>query len=88
MTGCSSLPYLHDNIKGMWNSHSTRNSINAECTGGRPGVLYFNPAVAGATNYKFPLAGEKIDQALRFSVHSFFVNCARELFVTSIIKND
>ena len=36
---------------------------------GRPDVLYFNPAAAGTTDYKFPLTGEKLDQALRFCVY-------------------
>ena len=40
--------------------------MNAECSMGGPDVLYFDPAVAGATGYKFPLPGEKLDQALRF----------------------
>ena len=48
-----------DNIKEMWNNYRIRNSRNAEYPDGRPDVLYFNPAVAGATDYKFPLAREK-----------------------------
>ena len=32
-----------------------------ECPGGRPDVLYFYPAAAGATDSKFPLAAEKQD---------------------------
>ena len=38
-------------------------------------VLYFNPAAAGATDYKFPLAGEKLDQELRFCVYPSLANC-------------
>ena len=42
--------------------------MNAECSGGGPDVLYFDPAVAGATDYKFPLPGSsaKILSALFF----------------------
>ena len=39
-----------DNIKEMWSNYGIRNSRNAECSGGRPDVLCFNPATAGATN--------------------------------------
>ena len=51
------------------------------CTvlGGRPDVLYFNPAAAGATDYKFPLAREKLDQALRYCVYPSLVNCAEDI---------
>ena len=63
-----------DNIKEMQNNHRIRNNRNAECPGGRPDVLYFNPAAAGAADYKFRLAGEKLDQALRFCVYPSFVN--------------
>ena len=57
-----------DNIKEMWNNHHIRNSRNKECPGGRPNVLHFNPAAAGATDYKSPLPRENLDQALRFCV--------------------
>ena len=57
------------NIKEMLNNHPVRNSRNRECPERRPDVLYFNPAAAGATNYKFPLAG---DFALRFVCVPFF----------------
>ena len=57
---------LQSELDNMWNYHRIGNSRNAECREGRPYVLYFNPAAAGATDYKFPLAGEKLDQALRF----------------------
>ena len=63
-----------DNIKEKWNNHHIRNSKNAECPGGKPDVLYFNPVAAGVTDYKFPLAGEKLDQVLRICVYPFFVN--------------
>ena len=57
--------------------------------GGRPDVLYFNPAATGATDYKFPLAGEKIDQALRFCVHLSLVNCTEDfLSLASIIMTE
>ena len=39
-----------DNIKEMWSNYRIRNSRNAECLGGRPDVLCFNPVAAGATN--------------------------------------
>ena len=60
--------------------------MNLECPGGRPDVLYFNPAVAGATDYKFPLAGEKLDQTLRFCVHSSLVNCTEDFFSLASLK--
>ena len=63
-----------DNIKEKWNNHHIRNSKNAECAGGKPDVLYFNPVAAGVTDYKFPLAGEKLDLVLRICVYPFFVN--------------
>ena len=50
-----------DNIKEMWNNHRIRNSRNAKYPGGRPDILYFNPAAVGATDYKFSLAEEKLD---------------------------
>ena len=54
---------------------------------GGPDVLYFNPAVAaGATDYKFPLAGEKLDQALRFCVHSSLVNCTEDFLSLASLK--
>ena len=51
-----------------------RNSRNAKCSGGRPDVLYFNLAAAGATDHKFALAREKLDQALRFCVYPSLAN--------------
>ena len=39
----------------------------------RLNVLYFNPATARATDYKFPLAGENLDQALRFCVYQWLI---------------
>ena len=63
-----------DNIKEKWNNHHIRNSKNAECAGGKPDVLYFNPVAAGVTDYKFPLVGEKLDLVLRICVYPFFVN--------------
>ena len=61
--------------------------MNLECPGGGPDVLYFNPAVAaGATDYKFPLAGEKSDQALRFCVHSSLVNCTEDFLSLASLK--
>ena len=57
--------------------------------GGRPDVLYFNPTATGATDYKFPLAGEKLDQALRFCVHLSLVNCTEDfLSLASIIMTE
>ena len=66
-----------DNIKEMRNNHHIRNNRNAESPGRRPDVLYFNHA-AGATDYKFPLAGEKLDQALRFCGYPSLVICTEE----------
>ena len=60
--------------------------MNAECSGGGPDVLYFDPAVAGATDYKFPLPGEKLDQALRFCVHSSLVNCTENVLSLASLK--
>ena len=60
--------------------------MNAECSGGEPDVLYFDPAVAGATDYKFPLPGEKLDQALRFCVHSSLVNCTENVLSLASLK--
>ena len=67
-----------DNIKEMRKNHRIRNSRNAECPGGRPDVLYFNPAAAGAADYKFPLAEEKLDQVLRFCVYPSLANCTED----------
>ena len=67
-----------DNIKEMWNNNRIRNSRNAEHRGGRPDVLYFNLAVAGATDYKFLLAREKRDQPLRCCVYPSLVNCTED----------
>ena len=53
---------IDNNNNNNNNNHRLRNSRNAECPGVKPDVLYFNPAAAGATDYKFPLAGEKLDQ--------------------------
>ena len=54
--------------------------------GGRPGVLYFNPAAASATDYKLLFAGEKLDQGVRLCVYSSFVNCAEDfLSLASLI---
>ena len=75
-----------DNIKEMSNNHRIRNNRNAECPGRRPDVLYFSSAAAGATDYKFPLAGEKLDQALRFCVYPSLVNCTEDfLSLASLI---
>ena len=80
------LPKELDNIKEMWNIHCIRNSRNAECPGGRPDVLNFNPAAAGAIDYKFPLAGEKLNQALRFCVYPSLANCTEDfLSLVSLI---
>ena len=70
----------------MWNSYRIKNSKNLECPGGGPDVLYFDPAVAGATDYKFPLPGEKLDQALRFCVHSSLVNCTEDFLSLASLK--
>ena len=78
-----------DNIKEKWNNHHIRNSKNAECAGGKPDVLYFNPVPAGVTDYKFPLAGEKLDQVLRICVYPFFVNYIEEFLPpASLIMTD
>ena len=78
-----------DNSKEMWNNRYIRNSRNTECPGGRPDVPYFTPAAAGATDYKFPLAGEKSDQALRFCVYSSLVNCTEDfLSLASLIMTE
>ena len=54
--------------------------------GGRPDVLYFDPTAAGATDYKFPLAGESLDQALSFCVYSPLLNCTEDfLSLASLI---
>ena len=63
-----------DNMKEMWNNHCIRNSRNTECPRGRPTVLYFNPAAAGAADYKFLLVREKLDQTLRFYVYPSLFN--------------
>ena len=60
--------------------------MNLECPGRGPDGLYFNPAVAAATDYKFPLAGEKLDQALRFCMHSSLVNCTEEFLPLASLK--
>ena len=60
--------------------------MNAECPGAGPDVLFFNPAVAGATDYKFPLAGEKLYQALRFCVRSSLVNCTEDFLSLASLK--
>ena len=75
-----------DNIKEMWNSHRIRNSRNAKYPGGRPDILYVNSAAVGTTDYKFSLAGGKLDQALRFCVYPSLVNCAEDfLSLASLI---
>ena len=76
-----------DNIKEKWNNHHIRNSKNAECAGEKPDVLYFNLVPAGVTDYKFPLAGEKLDQVLRICVYPFFVNY-KALPPTSLIMTE
>ena len=45
---------------------------------GRPDILYFNPTAAGAIEYKFLFAGEKLDQALRFCVYTSSDNCTED----------
>ena len=75
-----------DNIKEMWNNHRIRNSRNAESPWGIPDILYFNPAAAGATAYKFPLAGEKLDLALRFCVYPSLANCTKEFLSLGLLK--
>ena len=73
----------------MWNNHRIRNSRNAECTGERPNVLCFNPAATGAADYKLPLAGEKLDQALRFCVYPSLINCTEDILsLASLIMTE
>ena len=60
--------------------------MNADCSGRGPDVLYFNPAVAGTTDYKFPLAGEKLYQALRFCGHSSLVDCTEDFLSLVSLK--
>ena len=75
-----------NNIKGVWKNHCIRNSRNAKYPGGRPDILYFNSAAVGTTDYKFSLAGGKLDQALRFCVYPSLVNCAEDfLSLASLI---
>ena len=60
--------------------------MNTEGPGGGPDILYFDPAIAVAADYKFPLAGEKLDQALRFCVHSSLVNCTEDFLSLASLK--
>ena len=71
----------------MRNNHRIRNNRNAECPGERPDVLYFNHA-AGATNYKFPLAGEKSVQALRFCVCPSLINSTEDFLSLAPLITD
>ena len=44
---------------------------------------------AGATDYKFPLAGKKLDQALRFCVYPPLANCIEDfLSLASLILTE
>ena len=71
----------------MWNNHRIRNSRKAECPGERPDALYVYPAAASATDFKFPLAGEKLDQTLRFCMHRSLVNC-KQGFLSLIMTEE
>ena len=44
-----------DEIKSMWNNHCIRNSREAECSGGKPDVLYYTPSQSGGIESKLPL---------------------------------
>ena len=44
-----------DEIKSMWNNHSIRNSREAECSRGKPDVLYYTPSNSGSIQCKFLL---------------------------------
>ena len=73
-------------LKGCGTAIALKNGMNAECPEGGSDVLYFNPAVASATDYKFPLAGEKLYQALRFCVRSSLVNCTEDFLSLASLK--
>ena len=71
----------------MWIALEVAEMKNA--LGGGPDVLYFNPAPAGATDYKFQLVGEKLYQALRFCVYSSLANCTEDfLSLASLIMTE
>ena len=54
---------------------------------GRPD--YFYPATVGATDYKVPVAGQKLDQALRFCVYPSLVNFTEDfLELASLIMTE
>ena len=54
---------------------------------GRPD--YFYPATVGATDYKVPVARQKLDQALRFCVYPPLVNFTEDfLELASLIMTD
>ena len=54
---------------------------------GRPD--YFYPATVGATDYKVPVAGQKLDQALRFCVYPPLVNFTEDfLELASLIMTE
>ena len=64
-----------------------RNGRNAECPGGKPDILYFNPAAAGVRDYNFPLdLTSKLGQVLTFCVYPSLVNCTEDfLSLASLI---
>ena len=65
------------------------NSRNVECRGRKSDVLYFNPAVDGATDYKFPFAGEKLDQGLRFYMYPPLTNSTGDILsLASLIMTE
>ena len=54
---------------------------------GRPD--YFYPATVGTTDYKVPVAGQKLDQALRFCVYPSLVNFTEDfLELASLIMTE
>ena len=54
---------------------------------GRPD--YFYPATVGATDYKVPVAGQKLDQALRFCVYPPLINFTEDfLELASLIMTE
>ena len=78
-----------DNTKEMWNNHRIRNSKNAEYPWGRLDVLHFNSAAASATDNKFLLAGENLDQTVRFCMYPPLTDCTEGfLSLASLIMTE
>ena len=55
-----------DETRRLWNNHFKRKSRNAECPGGRPDVLFYNPSLVGGRDCRSPFVEADVNLVLLY----------------------